>query len=122
MFDFDGAASGYTAGREAPLDDDPVAVRNSLWLLTDESYKKSLSAYLKKKGKEVYRPDDPDRPPSFSREEPQVSIEPPAPHPFDRDAWRREAREQTSRLRVHPELFDSQMRISVDHEARELAT
>jgi hypothetical protein len=72
LFDFEASDSGYSAGREAPLDDDPVALRNSLWLLTDEAYKKSLSAYLKKKGKEVYRPDDPDRPPSFSREQASV--------------------------------------------------
>src|SRR5229473_5371990 len=106
-FDFDGSDSGYASGREAPLDDDPTALRNALWLLTDENYKKSLSAYLKKKGKEVYRPDDPDAPPSFSREEPHVSIDAPAEHPFDNQAWKREAREQTARLRGHPELFDS---------------
>ena len=121
LFDLDGD-SGYSAGREAPLDDDPAALRNSLWLLTDETYKKSLSAYLKKKGKEVYRPDDPDAPPSFSREEPHVSIDPPAAHPFDRDLWERESRQQTERLSAHPELFDSQLRVSMDHEEREFAS
>jgi len=122
MFDFDASESGYSSGREAPLDDDPVALRNALWLLTDEHYKKSLAAFLKKKGKEVYRPDDPDAPASFSREEPHVAIDPPAAHPFDREEWKREAREQTARLRAHPELFDSQMRVSVDHEARQFAS
>ena len=121
MFDFEGADTSYQAGREAPLDDDPLALRNSLWLLTDESYKKALSAYLKKKGKEVYKPDDPDRPPNFSREEPQVAIAQPLPHPFDEQAWIREAREQTARLKTHPELFDSQMRVSADSEEREYA-
>ncbi len=122
MFDFEGADSGYSAGREAPLDDDPGALRNALWLLTDETYKKSLSAFLKKKGKQVYRPDDPDTPPSFSREEPRVSIDPPLPSPFDRGFWEKELREQTERLSSHPELFDSQMRASVDHEEREFAS
>ncbi|MGE5047506.1 MAG: TldD/PmbA family protein [Deltaproteobacteria bacterium] len=121
LFDLDGD-SGYSAGREAPLDDDPAALRNALWLLTDETYKKSLSAYLKKKGKEVYRPDDPDAPPSFSREEPHVSVDPPAPHPFDRALWERESRQQTERLSAHPELFDSQLRVSMDHEEREFAS
>jgi predicted Zn-dependent protease len=122
MFDFDGADSGYAAGREAPLDDDPQSLRNALWLLTDETYKKSLSAFLKKKGKQVYRPDDPDTPPSFSREEPRVSIDPPLAFPFDRASWERELRVQTQRLASHPELFDSQMRASVDHEEREFAS
>src|SRR5919202_3828045 len=82
LFEFDGVDSGYAAGREAPLDDDPAALRNALWLLTDETYKKALSAFLKKKGKQVYRPDDPDMPPSFSREEPSVSIDAPVASPF----------------------------------------
>ena len=121
-FEFDGSDSGYSAGREAPLDDDPAALRNALWLLTDETYKKSLSAFLKKKGKQVYRPDDPGTPPSFSREESRVSIDPPLPFSFDRAVWGRELREQTERLGAHPELFDSQMRVSVDHEEREFAS
>src|SRR2546430_14333690 len=122
MFDFDGSDSGYTAGREAPLDDDPAALRNALWLLTDDLYKKALSAYLKKKGKEVYRPDDPERPPSFSREEPHVDVMPRAEHAFDAEAWKRELRVQSDRLRSHPELFDSQLRAGVDREEREMAS
>jgi len=122
LFDFESADSGYAAGREAPLDDDPGALRNAVWLLTDDLYKKSLSAYLKKKGKEVYRPDDPDRPASFSRETPRVDILPPQPHPFDREAWKKELRAQTERLRAHPELFDSHIRVAVDHEEREFAS
>jgi TldD protein len=122
MFEFEGSDSGYSAGREAPLDDDPAALRNALWLLTDETYKKALSAFLKKKGKQVYRPDDPDTPPSFSREEPQVSIDPPVPFSFDRAAWGPELRDQTERLGAHPELFDSQVRVSVEHEEREFAS
>src|SRR6059058_4205624 len=122
MFDFDSGDSGYNAGREAPLDDDRGALRNAVWLLTDDLYKKSLSAYLKKKGKEVYRPDDPDRPASFSRETPKIEVLAPQPHPFERESWKTELRAQTERLRAHPELFDSQIRVAVDHEEREFAS
>lgn len=122
MFDFDGADSGYSAGREAPLDGDPAALKNALWLLTDEVYKKSLSAYLKKKGKEVYRPDDPDQPASFSREDAHVEVGPVLGHAFDKESWKREVRFQSARLKAHPELFDSQIRVSVDHEEREFAS
>ncbi|HYV67616.1 MAG TPA: metallopeptidase TldD-related protein [Myxococcales bacterium] len=121
MFDFDGQDSGYSAGREAPLDGDPAALRNSLWLLTDDLYKKALSAYLKKKGKEVYRPDDPDRPPSFSREEPRVDVMPKVDSPFDAERWKKELKTQSDRLRAHPELFDSQLRAGVERQERELA-
>jgi predicted Zn-dependent protease len=122
MFDFDAADSGYQAGREAPLDDDTAALRNTLWLLTDEAYKKSLSSYLKKKGKEIYRPDDPERPPSFSREQPHVAIGRMAPRAFDREVWKRELRAQSGRLKEYPQLLDTQLRVSVDHEEREFAS
>jgi predicted Zn-dependent protease len=122
MFDLDAQDTAYAAGHDAPLDQDGVALRNSLWLLTDEVYKKALSAYLKKKGKEIYKVDDPGRPPSFSREEPQVDVMPPRAHPFDREGWAEEVRRQTSRLRRFGELFDSQMRVGMEHEERELAS
>src|SRR5437899_9810205 len=122
MFEFEGSDSGHSAAPRAPIDDDQAALRNALWLPTDETYKKALSAFLKKKGKQVYRPDDPETPPSFSREESQVAVDPPLPFPFDRAGWVRELREQTERLGAHPELFDSHVRVSVDHEEREFAS
>jgi predicted Zn-dependent protease len=121
MFDLDAGDTAYQAGREAPLDQDGTALRNSVWLLTDEAYKKALNAYLKKKAKDVYRVDDPSRPSSFSREAPQVAVQPPKAHPFDRAAWQDEVRRQTARLSQFAELFDSQMRVGVEHEERELA-
>ena len=48
--------SGGMAEREparAPVEDDPLALRNALWLITDEEYKGALSAYHKKKGKGI---------------------------------------------------------------------
>src|SRR5205085_7156418 len=116
MFDLDGGDTAYQAGRDAPLDVDGIALRNSLWLLTDEAYKKSLNGYLKKKAKEIYKVDDPSRPTSFSREEKQVAVQPPRAHPFDKPAWIAEVRAQTARLQQHQELFDSQMRVGVEHE------
>ena len=122
MFDLDSGDTAYQAGREGPLDQDPIALRNTLWLLTDEAYKKALNGYLKKKAKDVYRIDDPNRPQSFSREEPQIAIQPVRQRPFDKAAWTAEVRRQTGRLRRHAELFDSQMRVGVEHEERELVT
>jgi TldD protein len=122
LFDFDSTESGYQAGHEAPLDDDPTALKNAVWLLTDETYKRSLSAYLKKKGKDIYRPDDPERPASFSLEDARVSIAAPLNAPFDREGWKKELRAQSGRLRERPEIFDAQMRASVDRSQRLFAS
>ncbi len=131
MFDFDAADSGYAAGREAPLDqleggraplgDPALALRNSVWLLADESYKHALAAYLKKKGKEIYRPDDPQRPPSLSREPAVVHIAPPLAAPFDRALWRNELARESARLAKRVELFDSNLRAGVDRQERLIA-
>ncbi len=124
LFDFDAADSGYAAGHEAPLDDSAEAapaLRTSVWLLADESYKRALSAYLKKKGKEIYQPDNPERPASLSREPAVVSIAPPLNAPFNRAAWREELVRESARLAARPELFDAQLRASVNRSERLLA-
>ena len=51
-FDFS-FSSGYHASSFGPVDDDPSALRNTLWLMTDSAYKAALKAYLKRKSKKV---------------------------------------------------------------------
>jgi len=112
----------YFASRDAPLEDDPTAVRNTFWLLTDERYKEALSSWFKKKSRGVYRAEEPDRPPSFSREEPQRLQEPPRPFSFDRARWRAEVKRLSAAFRAHPALFDSGVRISADKTIRWFAS
>jgi predicted Zn-dependent protease len=114
-----GDAPGWTAPREAPLDDDPVALRNALWLLTDERYKEALSAWFKKRGKGVYRADGEEaRAASFSREPPQRHVDAPVALTFDRERWRREARDVTALLRAEPALLDASMKVDAEKQVR----
>ncbi len=108
----------YFASKEAPLDDDVRALRNALWLVTDEKYKEALSTYLRKKSKGIYSADDPDRAPSFSREPPQRHVDAPLPFSFDRTRWKAEAREVSAIFRAHPAIFDSSVKITADHFTR----
>jgi predicted Zn-dependent protease len=108
----------WYAPREAPLDGDPTALRNALWLLTDERYKEALASFLKKQSREVYRRDDPDRSASFSRETAERHVEPPRPFPFDRERWRRTVREVTARFRGHPDVFDAEVRVAAEKTVR----
>jgi len=122
IFDFDAAESGYSAGHIAPLDNEGgPALRNAVWLLADESYKHALAAFLKKKGKEIYRPDEPERPASLSREAAVTKVAPPLIAPFDRAAWRTELSRESARLSTRPELFDAHLRASVDRTERLIA-
>jgi len=112
----------WFAPRDAPLEDDPVALRNALWLLTDERYKEALSSWFKKKGRGVYRAEEADRPSSFSRELPQRHVDPTTPLSFDRGRWREEARRLSAAFRAHPAVFDSGARVTADRTVRWFAS
>jgi len=82
-----GGGDGPTwyAPKDAPIDGDATALRNALWLATDEKYKEALSSYFKKKSKAVYREEEKDRPASFTREAPVKHVDEPRPFALARD-------------------------------------
>ncbi len=105
-YDFS-SAPGYMAPRAAPLDDDPLALRTSLWLLADENYKSALKAFLKRKSKKVTEVDDGKNLASFSQETAAVYLEPPVPFSFDASHAERLARSASLVFERHPEIFDA---------------
>jgi TldD protein len=115
---FSQKGSSYVPKKTAPLDDDPLALRSALWLITDDKYKAALFDYLKKKGENVYAVEDPKRPPSFSREPPNVEVQKPLPFSFARERWNRLARTLSATFNAYPEIFDSEVRITGDKVVR----
>jgi TldD protein len=115
---FSTKGTSYMPRSDAPLDDSPLALRTALWLATDSKYKSALFQFLKKKGENVYSVEDPQRPPSFSREQAHRFVEPAKPFPFARERWIRVARENSARFNAHPELFDSEVRVTADKVVR----
>lgn len=109
-----GAINNYSSRKDAPLDDDPRALRTTLWLITDEKYKEALSAYLKKRSRQVYEVDKKDRAPSFTREKPQKYVQPPVAFEFDREGARKLVREVGLVFKAHPEIFDSDVKVQAD--------
>lgn len=119
-FDFSTSLKGssYLTKKSAPIDDSPAALRTALWLVTDEKYKTSLFHYLKKKGEDVYVVDDPKRPPSFTKESPDVQVGVRAPFEFAHDTWVSFAREMSTKLAKEPTFFDSEVRVTADKVVR----
>ena len=68
------------------LDDDPIALRASLWWATDEAYKSALAAYAQKQAalKQVQTPPQAD---DFSKETPMISLAEPLRLKVDEAAW-----------------------------------
>ena len=79
-------ARGDGAIEIAALDDDPIAIRSSLWTVTDQAYKNALSAYAQKQAemKQVQTPPQAD---DFSQEKPIISLADPIALHVDENSW-----------------------------------
>ena len=105
---------------QAPIDENATALRNQLWLLTDAKYKQALSAYQAKRGRQVYLVPDKDRPPDFSREQPNVYTGAPVRYAVDEAKWREIARRESAYLRDTPRLTDGAVQVTFDQEKKYL--
>ncbi len=111
---------GYRGSSGAPLDDDPQALRNSLWLKTDESYKSALKAYLKRKSKKVTEVQEDKEPDSFSKALASRYTEPPKSLTFDRDRLEQLMRTASAQFEGHPQIFDSYVMLDGSQQTRYL--
>ncbi|HEY0839607.1 MAG TPA: metallopeptidase TldD-related protein [Vulgatibacter sp.] len=118
FFAMDGTGPTYLPPNDAPLVADPTALRNALWLQTDQKYKAALSAWLKQKAQGIYALEDEDRTVSFSKEKPAKYVQEPAPFPFDHKRWVETAVSLSQLFRGAKEIFDSEVRVSADRVVR----
>ena len=109
-----GALSGFRPSKQAPVDNNPAALRATLWLLTDHAYKDALSSYLRKQAKKVTTLKD-THVDSFAQAAAVTHQDPSAPFIVDRDAWRGIARRISARMRAATGLLDGTVRIAADH-------
>lgn len=119
-FDFNFSLKGnsYITRKSGPLDSSIPSLRTALWLITDERYKSALFNFLKKKGEDVYSVDDPKRPPSFSKEKPEIYLGQRQPFAFTKEKWEPLTRTLSAKLSASKDVFDSEVRVSADHNAR----
>src|SRR5215469_2406464 len=98
---------GDGAVQLAALDDDPIAIRSSLWNATDQAYKNALSAYAQKQAelKNVQTPPQAD---DFSRQKPVVVLEPPRELKIDESAWEARVAHDSGLYRTDPSVRASE--------------
>jgi len=95
----------YGYGGALPLDDDYEALRQSIWLVLDQDYKRAVEllaakrAYLEAKNVD-------DRPDDFTKAEPVSVFEPHASFPFDEKAWAEKIKRISARFEAHPSIQD----------------
>jgi predicted Zn-dependent protease len=102
----------YEAKTDAPIDNDPVALRAGLWLLTDQTYKRALTALLKKKAKRIQEtPGEMADVPSFSREPAGRHVDPARELVWD-SRGEQLARRLSARFRRSPHILDATVKVS----------
>jgi TldD protein len=121
LFDLDDL-DRYDPPVVAPLDNDLDALRATLWLQTDAQYKRALSLLHKKRGNRVTRVVEDESVGSFSKEKAEKAIDKPVMLKLDRVAWGDRLRRVSALFKTFPEVFDSQAKLSVNHQTRYLVS
>ncbi|HXU80675.1 MAG TPA: metallopeptidase TldD-related protein [Polyangia bacterium] len=121
MFDLDDL-DRYDPPVVAPLDNDLDALRATMWLQTDAQYKKALSLLHKKRGNRVTRVVEDESVGSFSKEKTERAVDKPIALKLDRTAWDDRLRRVSAVFKAYPEVFDSQAKLSVNHQTRYIVT
>jgi TldD protein len=114
----------YEPGAEVAIDDDPDALRGTLWLLTDSRYKAALSTLNQRRGVRATTVVEDENLPSFAKPDgaPPRAIDPAHPLVVDRAAWEKRLRLASAAMKKHPDVFDSDVRFQVTREVRYLAS
>ncbi|HEY2743320.1 MAG TPA: TldD/PmbA family protein [Polyangia bacterium] len=113
-----GDADTWDPPTDAPLDDDPEALRGALWLLTDAKYKKALGAYAKKRGKRATTIAEDENLPSFSREPAAHHVDATTPFVWDEQSLQVRATRASALFKQYPDLFEGSVKISGDRVTR----
>ena len=106
---------GYDWGggwNQLPLNEDPVATRQVIWLATDERYKAAVKRLAEVKANVKVKVEEEDLSDDFSQEQPSVHVGPWVEQTFDRKALADKVRRYSRRFRQHPEIYSSGVSIS----------
>src|SRR4051812_19237830 len=121
MFDLDDL-DRYEPPVIAPIDDDSDALRATLWLQTDAQYKRALSLLHKKRGNRVTKVVEDESVGSFSKETPERAMDRPVAVKVNRAAWEDRLRRASAVFKSYPDVFDAQIKLSVNHQTRYVVT
>jgi TldD protein len=87
-----------------PLDNDPIALRRQIWLLTDEAYKSAADAYAEKLSALKQFSADPNPVDDFARAPMVSSVAPVVSLKVDQEAWNKTLQDATNLYREYPEV------------------
>lgn len=105
-FDFGGGAVSL------PLDDDPIATRQAIWLKTDERFKEAVKRLARVQANLKVKVEEEDPSDDFSREQPSVSVLPWLTQSYDLSQFEERAKRYSAVFRDHPLIYNSSITIN----------
>ncbi len=110
-----GRGRGYDFGggrTELALDGNPVASRQRIWLATDARFKDAVKRLGQVKANIKVKVEEEDQSDDFSKEKPNVKINPWVKVSYDETAMADRIRKYSAMFRDHPLIFDSQVTLT----------
>ncbi len=105
-----------------PIDDDPLALRTTLWRAIDDSYRSAVRQLIKVRTNEAVKVAQEDSSGDFSDAPPVVDLRPDAALELDGDAWTQRVREVSALFLQYPDVFDSNVSFNAEREVRVLVS
>lgn len=103
---------------EAPMEDDPDALRAVLWYYTDKQYKRAVEQLTKVKTNVEVKVEQEDKSADFSREAPEKQIDEIAPLAVSRRQWEEKIRRYTAPFARYGNIYEGQASFTADRETR----
>jgi predicted Zn-dependent protease len=111
-YGFDPSDFLLQGGTELCLANDPDAIKHTLWLATDRSFKGAVKKFQRVQTNLKTKVEEEDKSGDFTREEPNVYYEPEVHLQIDRDKWGKTLRHVSKIALEHPLIHDSSVSLS----------
>ncbi|MDP9054847.1 MAG: metallopeptidase TldD-related protein [Acidobacteriota bacterium] len=112
----------FTSGAPVPIDDNPAAIRQDLWLETDRVYRAAAERLIKIKTNQQVKAADRDTSNDFSSEAAYAHFEKPAAFAFDVALWTNNVRDLSRDFIKYPDLLSSDVQVSFQADTRYFAS
>jgi predicted Zn-dependent protease len=110
-----GFMGGYDRAAESatlPLNGDPLATRQAIWLTTDHAFKEAVKRLAQVKANLSVKVEEEDQSADFSREEPSVAVQPWVDLPVETAPFVERIKRLSLPFRKHPQIYDSRVSLS----------
>ncbi len=112
----------FTSATPIALDDNSVAIRQSVWLATDRTYRSISNWLIQLKGDEKLRSQSSDSSDDFSAEQPQVFFASPPKLKFNAAEWAARLRKVSGEFAKYPGALNSEVALETERVTKTLVT